>query len=397
MLNIPIYLDNNATTCVDERVLEAMWPFFSRHYGNASSRNHAFGWEAEEAVEYAREQVAKLIGSEAKEIIFTSGATESINIALKGVYEMYASKGNHIITVNTEHQAVLDTCEFIEKEGGSYTSLSVNSEGLINMEELEKAISPHTILIAVMFANNETGVIQPVKEIGHLAKKHGILFFTDATQAAGKIPIDVLDDQIDLLSLSAHKMYGPKGVGALYVRRKNPRVRIPALFHGGGQERGMRSGTLNVPGIVGLGKACECARLDLRSDATRIKKLRNELETALLENSANKMNGSKDHRLDNTLNCSFSHVPGATLLSDLNKWMAVSSGSACTSASLEPSHVLRAMGLPDELSKSSVRFSLGRFTTQEEIDFAIQKIKELENNWAKLSLPYSVDTAELPK
>ena len=283
MLKLPVYLDNNATTPVDPRVLEAMMPFFQEHFGNAASRNHSFGWEAEEAVDYAREQVAKLIGAEPKEIIFTSGATEADNLAIKGVYEMYASKGNHIITATTEHKAVLDTCKHVEKLGGEITYLEVKENGLIDLKELEAAIKPSTILIAIMYANNETGVIQPIKEIGAIAKKNGVLFFTDATQALGKLQIDVTKDNIDLMAFSAHKMYGPKGVGALYVRRKNPRVKVTAQMDGGGHERSMRSGTLNVPGIVGFGKACELCRLDMEKDTVHITKLRDKLEAALLK------------------------------------------------------------------------------------------------------------------
>ena len=277
MLKLPIYLDNNATTPMDPRVLEAMTPYFLEHYGNAASRNHPFGWEAEEAVDYARGQVAKLIGADPKEIIFTSGATEADNLAIKGVFEMYASKGNHIITATTEHKAVLDTCKHIEKLGGEVTYLPVNAEGLIDLNELEAAIKPTTILVAIMYANNEIGTIQPVKEISAIAKKKGVLFFTDATQAVGKIPVDVIKDGIDLMSFSAHKMYGPKGVGALYVRRKNPRVKVTAQIDGGGHERGMRSGTLNVPGIVGFGKACELCQLEMEEETKRLISLRDKL------------------------------------------------------------------------------------------------------------------------
>ena len=376
MSQLPIYLDNNATPPMDPRVLEAMTPYFLEHFGNAASRNHPFGWEAEEAVDYAREQVAKLIGADPKEIIFTSGATEGDNLAIKGVYEMYASKGNHIITATTEHKAVLDTCKHIEKIGGEVTYLQVNAEGLIDLKELEAAIKPTTILIAIMYANNEIGTIQPVKEISAIAKKNGVLFFTDGTQAVGKIPVDVIKDGIDLMAFSAHKMYGPKGVGALYVRRKNPRVKVTAQMDGGGHERGMRSGTLNVPGIVGFGKACEVCRLDMEEDNKRISKMRDHLETELLKLEEAYVNGSREHRLPHVTNISFKHVEGEGLLMGFNKNIALSSGSACTSASLEPSYVLKALGLGDDLAHSSLRFGLGRFTTDEQIEYTIKAISE---------------------
>lgn len=376
MLKLPIYLDNNATTPMDPRVLEAMTPYFLNHFGNAASRNHPFGWEAEEAVDYAREQVAKLIGADPKEIIFTSGATESDNLAIKGVYEMYASKGNHIITVTTEHKAVLDTCKHIEKIGGEVTYLEVNAEGLIDLKELEASIKPTTILIAIMYANNEIGVVMPIKEISAIARKHGVLLFTDGTQAVGKIPVDVNKDGIDLMSFSAHKMYGPKGVGALYVRRKNPRVKVTAQMDGGGHERGMRSGTLNVPGIVGFGKACELCMLDMEEDTKRISKMRDHLETELLKLEEAYVNGSREHRLPHVANISFKHVEGEGLLMGFNKNIALSSGSACTSASLEPSYVLKALGLGDDLAHSSLRFGLGRFTTEEQIEYTIKAISE---------------------
>ena len=376
MLKLPIYLDNNATTPMDPRVLEAMTPYFLEHFGNAASRNHPFGWEAEEAVDYAREQVAKLIGADPKEIIFTSGATEGDNLAIKGVYEMYASKGNHIITATTEHKAVLDTCKHIEKIGGEVTYLQVNAEGLIDLKELEAAIKPTTILIAIMYANNEIGTIQPGKEISAIAKKNGGLFFTDGRQAVGKILVDVIKDGIDLMAFSAHKMYGPKGVGALYVRRKNPRVKVTAQMDGGGHERGMRSGTLNVPGIVGFGKACEVCRLDMEEDNKRISKMRDHLETELLKLEEAYVNGSREHRLPHVTNISFKHVEGEGLLMGFNKNIALSSGSACTSASLEPSYVLKALGLGDDLAHSSLRFGLGRFTTDEQIEYTIKAISE---------------------
>ncbi|MBW0177503.1 IscS subfamily cysteine desulfurase [Sediminibacterium sp.] len=375
-MKLPIYLDNNATTPMDPRVLEAMIPYFTEHFGNAASRNHPFGWQAEEAVDYAREQVAKLIGADPKEIIFTSGATEGDNLGIKGVYEMYASKGNHIITCTTEHKAVLDTCKHIERSGGEVTYLEVNPEGLVDLKELEAAIKPTTILIALMYANNEIGVIQPVKEISAIARKHGVLFFTDGTQAVGKIPVDVNKDGIDIMAFTGHKMYGPKGVGALYVRRKNPRVKVTAQMDGGGHERGMRSGTLNVPGIVGFGKACELARLEMADDAARLSKLRDKLETALLQLEEAYVNGSREHRLPHVSNISFKYVEGEGLMMGFNKNIALSSGSACTSASLEPSYVLKALGLGDDLAHSSLRFGLGRFTTEEQIDYTIKAVSE---------------------
>lgn len=376
MLKFPIYLDNNSTTPMDPRVLEAMTPYFLEHYGNAASRNHPFGWEAEEAVDYAREQVAKLIGADPKEIIFTSGATEGDNLAIKGVYEMYASKGNHIITATTEHKAVLDTCKHIEKTGGEVTYLQVKRDGLIDLKELEAAIKPTTILIAIMYANNEIGTIQPIREISAIAKKHGVLFFSDAVQAVGKIPVDVNKDGIDLMAFTAHKMYGPKGIGALYVRRKNPRVKVTAQMDGGGHERGMRSGTLNVPGIVGFGKACELCRLEMESDTKKISILRDKLETELMKLEEAYINGSTEHRLPHVTNISFKHVEGEGLLMGFNKNIALSSGSACTSASLEPSYVLKALGLGDDLAHSSLRFGLGRFTTEEQIDYTVKAISE---------------------
>ena len=376
MLKLPIYLDNNATTPMDPRVLEVMTPYFLNHFGNASSRNHPFGWEAEEAVDVAREQVAKLIGADPKEIIFTSGATEADNLGIKGVFEMYASKGNHIITATTEHKAVLDTCKHIEKLGGEVTYLNVQADGLIDLKELEAAIRPTTILIAIMYANNEIGTVMPIKEISAIARKHGVLVFTDGTQAVGKIPVDVLKDGIDLMAFTAHKMYGPKGVGALYVRRKNPRVKVTAQIDGGGHERGMRSGTLNVPGIVGFGKACELCMLDMEKDTQRIILLRDKLETALLLLEEAYVNGSREHRLPHVANISFKHVEGEGLLMGFNKNIALSSGSACTSASLEPSYVLKALGLGDDLAHSSLRFGLSRFTTEEEIDYTIKAISD---------------------
>jgi cysteine desulfurase len=385
MLKLPIYLDNNATTACDPRVLEAMLPYFTEHYGNAASRNHPFGWAGEEAVDYAREQVAKLIGADPKEIIFTSGATEADNLAIKGVFEMYASKGNHIITCVTEHKAVLDACKHVEKLGGEVTYLPVEKDGRINLAELEAAIKPTTILIAIMYANNEIGTIQPVKEISQIAKKHGVLFFSDAVQAVGKIPVNVNADGIDLMAFTAHKMYGPKGVGALYVRRKNPRVKVTAQMDGGGHERGMRSGTLNVPGIVGFGKACEIAQAEMASDAERISKLRDKLEKALLNLEEAYVNGSIEHRLPHVANISFKYVEGEGLMMGFNKNIAVSSGSACTSASLEPSYVLKALGLGDDLAHSSLRFGLGRYTTEEQIDYTIEAVTSTVNKLRDMS------------
>jgi len=384
MLNVPIYLDNNATTPMDPRVLEAMLPYFNDKFGNAASRNHAFGWNAEEAVVYAREQVAKLINASPKEIIFTSGATESNNLALKGIFEMYARKGNHIITVNTEHKAVLDSCKHIEKLGGKVTYLEPAVDGLINLEDLEKAITPETIVISVMYGNNEIGVLQPIEEISAIARKHGILFHSDATQAVGKVPVDVQAQNIDLMSFTAHKMYGPKGVGALYVRRKNPRVKVTAQVDGGGHERGMRSGTLNVPGIVGFGKACELCMNEMEEEAKRLSKMRDRLEAELLKVEESYVNGSVEHRLPHVTNISFKHVEGEGLMMGI-KDLAVSSGSACTSASLEPSYVLKNLGLDDDLAHSSLRFGLGRFTIDEEIDYAIDHVSKAVNKLRDMS------------
>jgi len=374
MLQLPIYLDYNATTPCDARVVEAMMPYFATVFGNAASHNHSFGWQAEEAVSFSREQVAKLIGAEPKEIIFTSGATEAVNLALKGVFETYAAKGSHIITCNIEHKAVLDTCKHLEKKGADITYLKVKENGLPDLAELEAAIKPTTILIAVMYANNEIGNIMPVKEISEIAKRKGVLFFSDATQAAGKIPVDVNDEGIDLLAFSAHKLYGPKGIGALYIRRKNPRVKVTAQIDGGGHERGIRSGTLNVPGIVGFGKACEICMNEMVEESKRIKKLRDKLEDTFLQAEGVYLNGHKDHRLPNVTNISFKYAGGDKLIMGINKNIAVSSGSACTSATPEPSHVLKALGLDDDLAHSSIRFSLGRFTTEEEIDYTIKEV-----------------------
>lgn len=383
-MNLPIYLDNNATTPMDPRVLEAMLPYFTQKFGNAASRNHHFGWLAEEGVDYAREQVAKLIGASEKEIIFTSGATESDNLAIKGVFEMYKDKGNHIITAVTEHKAVLDACKHVEKLGGKVTYLPVKEDGLVDLAQLEAAMTPETILVSIMYGNNEIGVIQPVKAIADIAHKHGALFMTDATQAVGKIPVDVNRDGIDLLALSAHKMYGPKGVGALYVRRKGPRVKVTAQMDGGGHERGMRSGTLNVPGIVGLGKACEIAMNEMESEAARLSAMRDRLQRELTTLEESYVNGNQEHRLPHTANISFKYVEGEGLMMAM-KDLAVSSGSACTSASLEPSYVLKSLGLSDDLAHSSIRFGLGRFTTDEEVDYAIEVTRKAVTHLRELS------------
>jgi cysteine desulfurase len=384
MLKLPIYLDNNATTPLDPRVLEAMMPYLTDVFGNAASRNHPFGWAAEEGVDYAREQISQLINCDPKEIIFTSGATESDNLGIKGIYEMYAQRGNHIITTTTEHKAVLDTCKHIEKLGGKVTYLPVNEQGLISLEELEAAMTPQTILVTIMYGNNETGTIQPIREIAAIAHKHGALFMSDGTQAVGKIPVDVQADGIDLMAFTAHKMYGPKGVGALYVRRKSPRVKVTAQMDGGGHERGMRSGTLNVPGIVGFGKACELARLEMAADAERLSKLRDQLEKELLTLEESYVNGSVEHRLPHVTNISFKYVEGEGLMMGV-KDLAVSSGSACTSASLEPSYVLKALGLSDDLAHSSLRFGLSRFTTDEQIAYAINHVKEAVTKLREMS------------
>jgi cysteine desulfurase len=380
-----IYLDNNSTTQCDPRVLEAMLPYFNVHFGNAASRSHAFGWNAEEGVDYAREQVAKLLQADDKEIIFTSGATESNNLALKGVFEMYASKGKHIITVTTEHKAILDSCNRIEKMGGEITYLEVDNTGRINLEELEAAMRPDTILVSIMWANNETGVIQDMKAIGDICSRKGVLFHTDATQAVGKIPTLPREVGVHLMSFTAHKMYGPKGVGALYVSRKNPRVKVTSQMDGGGHERGMRSGTLNVPGIVGLGRAAEIARLDMASDTERVTKLRDRLESKLTVLEETYINGDVANRMPHVTNISFKHVEGEGLMMTFNQNVAVSSGSACTSASLEPSYVLVALGLGDELAHSSIRFSLGRFTTEEEVDMAAELVAKGVNHMRDLS------------
>ena len=380
-----IYLDNNATTPMDPRVLEAMLPYFTEHYGNAASRNHSFGWSAEGAVEKAREQIAALIGADPREIIFTSGATESDNLAIKGVAEMYKRKGNHIITVATEHKAVLDTCNKLEKEGCEVTYLNVKRNGLVDLEELEAAIRPETILVSVMFANNEIGVVQPMRAIADICEKNQVLFMSDATQAVGKIPVNVKELGIHLMAFTGHKMYGPKGVGVLYVSRKSPRVKVTAQVDGGGHERGMRSGTLNVPGIVGMGKACELCMQEMEADAGRLSKLRDKLENELMQMEEVVFNGHPDFRMPHMTNLSFKHVEGEGLMMTFNQNIALSSGSACTSASLEPSYVLKALGLGDDLAHSSLRISLGRFTKEEDVDFAIEAIRNGVNHMRALS------------
>ncbi|MEO0008784.1 MAG: hypothetical protein RJA20_2980 [Bacteroidota bacterium] len=380
-----IYLDNNSTTPCDPRVVDAMVPYFYDKFGNAASRSHHFGWEAEDAVDYSREQIAKLLNVEDKEIIFTSGATESNNLAIKGVFEMYAKKGNHIITAETEHKAVLDTCKHLEKAGAEVTYLKVQEDGLVNLADLEAAIRPTTILVSLMWANNETGVIQPMAEIAKICEKHGVLFHSDATQAVGKILTHPRETGVHLMSFTAHKMYGPKGVGALYVSRKNPRVKVTAQMDGGGHERGMRSGTLNVPGIVGFGKAAELARLEMHQDAERLSKLRDRLQATLCQLEETKVNGNEGSRMPHVTNISFKHVEGEGLMMTFNQNIAVSSGSACTSASLEPSYVLVSMGLGDDLAHSSIRFSLGRFTTDEDVDMAIELVTNGVNHMRELS------------
>jgi len=389
-VKLPIYMDNHATSPIDPRVLEAMMPYLTGIFGNAASRNHSFGWEAEGAVEKAREQVAKLIGATAKEIIFTSGSTESNNLALKGIAEMYRERGNHIITQVTEHKAVLDTCKRLEKSGYRVTYLPVKADGLIDLEDLKRAFDEKTILVSIMFANNEIGVVQPVAEIGKLCRERNVIFHTDGVQAVGKIPVDVNAMNIDVLSLTAHKIYGPKGVGALYVRRRNPRVQISEQINGGGHERGMRSGTLNVPGIVGLGKACEIAGQEMASEGERLRKLRDKLK-AKLEGSLDyiHVNGSMEHRLPNNLNISFVYVEGESLLMGIND-VAVSSGSACTSATLEPSYVLKALGLGDDVAHSSIRFGLGRFNTEAEVDYVADKVIDIVKKLRELSPLYEM-------
>jgi cysteine desulfurase len=382
---LPIYMDNQATTAVDPRVLEAMLPYFTQKFGNAASRNHEFGWKAEEAVENARAQIARLIHATPREIVFTSGATESDNLAIKGVAESHRPKGNHIITQATEHKAVLDSCKRLEKYGYEVTYLPVSPDGLISLDELRAAITPKTVMISIMYANNEIGVVQPIAEIGKIAKEHKVLFHCDGVQAVGKIPVDVQKDGIDLLSISAHKIYGPKGIGALYVRRKDPKVEISATIDGGGHERGMRSGTLNVPGIVGLGKACEICQKEMSDEGPRLGSLRDKLKHSIMSRLyGTAINGSMAYRLPNNLNLSFSGVEGDALLMGIND-VAVSSGSACTSAMIEPSYVLRALGVSDELSHSSIRFGLGRFNTEEEVDYVADRVVETVKRLRELS------------
>ena len=389
-VKLPIYMDNHATTPVDPRVLEAMLPYFTEKFGNAASRNHSFGWAGEEAVENARQQVASLINATAKEIIFTSGATESDNLMIKGVAEMYREKGNHIITQAIEHKAVLDTCKRLEKYGYEVTYLPVQKDGRVDPEDVRKAIKPTTILISIMYANNEIGSINPIAEIGKIAKEHGIIFATDGVQAIGKIPVDVQKDNIDLMAITAHKLYGPKGVGALYVRRRNPRVQLSAILDGGGHERGMRSGTLNVPGIVGLGKACEIAQKEMAEESKRLSGLRDRLKSKLearLDETF--INGSLEYRLPHNLNMSFAYVEGESLLMGIND-IAVSSGSACTSATLEPSYVLKALGVGEDLAHTSIRFGLGRFTTEEEVDYVVDKMVQVVTKLRELSPLYEM-------
>ena len=389
-MKLPIYMDYHATTPVDPRVLEAMLPYFTEIFGNAASRNHAFGWAAEEAVTKAREQVAALIGAKAREVIFTSGATESNNLAIKGVAEMYREKGNHIITCVIEHKAVIDACKKLEKQGARVTYLPVQKDGRISLDDLRAAITDKTILITIMAANNEIGVLQPIAEIGAIAKDKGILFHTDAVQIAGKLPFDVEEARVDLVSLSAHKMYGPKGMGALYVRRRNPRVLLAEQISGGGHERGMRSGTLNVPGIVGLGKACEIAREDMPQESCRMAGLRNRLRDKIMSQLDEVyINGSEEHRLPGNLNISFAYVEGESLLMGIND-VAVSSGSACTSATLEPSYVLKALGAGDDLAHSSIRFGLGRFNTEAEVDYVADKVVQVVKRLRELSPLYEM-------
>jgi cysteine desulfurase len=399
-IQLPVYLDNHATTPVDPRVLDTMLPYFREVFGNSASRNHEFGWKAEEAVENARAQVAKLINASPKEIIFTSGATESDGLAIRGIAEMYREKGNHIITQVTEHKAVLDTCKRLEKEGYEVTYLPVQKDGRIRLDDLRRAITPKTILISIMYANNEIAVVQPINEIGKIAKEKGIFFHTDAVQAVGKIPVDVQKDGIDLLSISAHKIYGPKGVGALYVRRRNPRVQLVAQIDGGGHERGMRSGTLNVPGIVGLGKACELCMNEMAEESVRLKALRDRLTKAIMSQlDETFINGSMEHRLPHSVNISFAYVEGESMLMGIND-VAVSSGSACTSATLEPSYVLKALGVGEDLAHTSIRFGIGRFNTEEEVDYVVNRVVETVTRLRELSPLYEmakegVDVAKL--
>jgi cysteine desulfurase len=393
MVKLPIYMDNNATTRCDPRVVEAMLPYFTEVYGNAASRNHSFGWVAEEAVENGREQIAALVGASAKEIIFTSGATESNNLAIKGVAGMYKKKGNHVITVVNEHKAVLDPCKRLEREGFQVTFLPVDKYGRVSAEQVEKALTDKTILVSVMAANNEIGTLQPIGDIGRMCKRKGVLFHTDAVQAVGKIPIDVEEMGIDLLSLSAHKIYGPKGIGALYVRKKDPRVRLDPIIDGGGHERGMRSGTLPVPGIVGLGMACELARKEMAEESSRLFRLREKLRAGIMDALGDTyLNGHPTERLPGNANISFAYVEGEALMMGI-KDVAVSSGSACTSASLEPSYVLKSLGVGDELAHSSIRFGVGRFNTEAEVDFVIDAVVREVNRLREMSPLYEMAKA----
>src|SRR6266446_5556306 len=389
-MKTPIYFDNHATTPVDPRVLQAMLPYFTERFGNAASRNHAFGWESEKAVENARKQIADLIGANSKEIVFTSGATESNNLAIKGVAEMYAEKGNHIITPATEHKAVLDTCKKLEKHGCRVTYLPLKQDGLVDLDQLRAAITDKTILVSVMYANNEIGVIQPIGEIGKICHERGVLFHTDGVQAFGKVPVNVIKDNIDLMSITAHKIYGPKGVGALYVRRRNPRVQLTAQMDGGGHERGMRSGTLNTPSIVGFGEAAAICQREMAEESKRLAHLRDKLKNKLqAELDEVFINGTMDSRLPNNLNISFAYVEGESLLMGIND-IAVSSGSACTSATLEPSYVLKALGVGDDLAHTSIRFGLGRFNTEEEVDYVAGRVIEVVRKLRELSPLYEM-------
>ena len=391
MVKLPIYMDNHATTPVDPRVLDAMLPYFSQKFGNAASRNHSFGWEAEEAVDKARNQIASVINAKSKEIIFTSGATESDNLAIKGVIEFYKDKGNHIITCVTEHKAVLDSCRTLERNGkATVTYLPVDKYGMVDPDAVRAAITDKTVLITLMYANNEIGTIHPVAEIGRIAKEKGIVFHCDAVQAVGKIPVDVEHDGIDLLSMSAHKIYGPKGVGAIYVRSKGPRVRITPQMDGGGHERGMRSGTLNVTGIVGLGKACEIAQAEMAEETRRMLNLRNKLQAGIFERLDEVyLNGHPTERLPGNLNLSFAYVEGESLLMGISD-IAVSSGSACTSATLEPSYVIRALGVDEELAHSSIRFGLGRFNTEDEVGFVTDRVTKEVKRLREMSPLYEM-------
>ena len=401
MVKTPIYFDNHSTTPLDPRVLEAMMPYFTNTFGNSASRNHSFGWEAEDAVESAREEVAALIGAHPKEIVWTSGATESDNLAIRGVAHFYKERGKHIITSKIEHKAVIDSCRSLEMEGFEVTYLTPNSEGLITVEQVESAMRDDTILVSFMHVNNELGVINPIKEIGALTRSRKIFFHCDAVQSLGRIPFDVNEMNVDLVAMSGHKVYGPKGVGALYVRRK-PRVRLAPMIHGGGHERGFRSGTLNVPGIVGFGKACVLAKEEMAEEHERVFALRERLHTTITDALPEVyVNGSEEHRVAGNLNISFAYVEGESLLMAINKDVAVSSGSACTSASLEPSYVLRALGVGDELAHSSIRFGLGRFSTEEEVDYvaklvidAVKRLRDMSPLWEMVQEGIDLDSVQ---